>query len=321
MLSRYTNQRPWPRVPGAEWVNYKRPEEAVLVTTSARSHRPAPTFARFALDGPVLPLVTETLPLAESVRRKLLQCCKRLKCPDDPRRAYADLSSIAPAFWGKDEDRRPLIGHRHPFFLPVDEDNDGRIDHVAVFAPMGFIEREPQALDRLRRLRFGDLDLSLALVGLGVPGDFAGSRLLGPATTWESATPFVVTRHLKRRGRKRDPLEWSRGPDSQAAFICQVLREESDRRTALGVDRFAGAEIEPLADHAIGPRRLRSCEFHLGRDKRGDDGARRPRGAFRLRFSHPVPGPIALGRSCHFGLGLFLCVGEDGRRDREAVSG
>jgi CRISPR-associated protein Csb2 len=301
-------------------VNSKRRGEAVLVATPARSHRPAPTFARFALDGPVLPLVTETLPLAESVRRKLLECCKRLQCPDDPRRAYADLPSIAPAFWGKDEGRRPLTGHRHAFFLPVDEDNDGRIDHVAVFAPMGFTEREPQALGRLRRLQFGDLDLSLALVGLVGPGDFAGSRLLGPSTTWESASPFLATRHLKRRGRKRDPLEWSQGPDGRAAFVRQVLGEELERRAALGVDRLAAAEIEPLVDHAIGPRRLRSYDFHLGRAKRGDDGARRPRGAFRLRFPQPISGPIALGHSCHFGLGLFLRVGEDARRNRDDVS-
>ena len=40
--------------------------------------------------------------------------------------------------------------------------------------------------------------------------------------------------------------------------------------------------------------------------KPGDDGACRPRGLFRLRFPKPVAGPIALGHSCHFGLGLFL---------------
>lgn len=35
------------------------------------------------------------------------------------------------------------------------------------------------------------------------------------------------------------------------------------------------------------------------------DGGRRLAGAFRLRFCYPMHGPIALGRSSHFGLGLF----------------
>ena len=63
-------------------------------------------------------------------------------------------------------------------------------------------------------------------------------------------------------------------------------------------------QIEPL-EHA-GAHLLRSIQFRLNRRKSGDDGASRPRGLFRLRFPRPVAGPIALGHSCHFGLGLFV---------------
>ena len=78
-------------------------------------------------------------------------------------------------------ERRPLTGHWHAFFLPVDDDDDGQIDHVAVFAPMGFSPVELQAIDRLRRLRFGEVELAIVLVGLGEREDFARSRLLGPS--------------------------------------------------------------------------------------------------------------------------------------------
>lgn len=36
------------------------------------------------------------------------------------------------------------------------------------------------------------------------------------------------------------------------------------------------------------------------------DGRWRLAEAFRLTFRHPVRGPLALGHSCHFGLGLFV---------------
>jgi CRISPR-associated protein Csb2 len=41
-------------------------------------------------------------------------------------------------------------------------------------------------------------------------------------------------------------------------------------------------------------------------NKPGDDGGRRPSGAFRIAFAAAVRGPICLGHSSHFGMGLFL---------------
>lgn len=304
------HERSWSRAPGAMWVSYIiGPAKAEGPPRVVGRRRPVATFARFALDGPVLPTVTETLPLAELVRSALLSLCRRPRNPAEPRLAVADLPSFVPAFWGKDHERRPLTGHRHAFFLPVDEDDDGLLDHVAVFAPMGFSPAELQALDRLRRLRVekeGEEGLAIVLVGLGEREDFARSRLLGPSAVWRSATPFVVTRHLKRRGRKRDPREWSRGPDGNAAFVRAMLREELGRRDGLEPGSLAGVEIEALVEDGIGPRRLRTYEFRLHRQKQNDDGGRRARGAFQIRFPHPIMGPIVFGHSCHFGIGLFL---------------
>jgi CRISPR-associated protein Csb2 len=303
------HDRRWSGVPGSMWIHYTRPAADSPSAQPTVPRRPAATFARFALDGPVLPLVTATLPLAERVRTKLLYYCKSPRDPADPKRAEADLPAIAPAFCGKDASRQPLTGHQHAFFLPVDEDGDGRIDHIAVSAPMGFSDQELQAIDRLRRLPFDDVVLLLALVGLGAREDFARSRLLGPSAVWESATPFVVTRHLKRRGRNRDPLEWFQDREGRVAFVREVLRENLGRRdeTISGVS--PGVEIEALG-HTGGGRPLRPLQFRLDRRKPSDDGGRRPHGAFRLTFPTPVLGPIALGHSCHFGLGLFLRPGD-----------
>jgi len=307
------HDRRWSSTPGSKWVNYTRPDESVSHPRSTpRSKRAQITLARFALDGPVLPTVTNTLPLAEQVRYRLLKQCETLHKRANSQDAALGLQVPAPAFLGKDEARRPLTGHQHAFFLPYDEDGDGYLDHLAIFAPMGFNARELRALDRLRTLDLGETEFALTLIGLGVPDDFARSRLLGPSTTWESATPFLATRYLKRRGRKRDPREWSQSPGGYAAFVLHVLNEELVRRGSPQDDDFAGAQIEVIGDHRIGPRRLRTYEFRLQRRKSGDDGGRRPRGAFRIHFPRPVRGPICLGYSCHFGLGLFLQVAAPG---------
>jgi CRISPR-associated protein Csb2 len=258
------------------------------------------TVARYALAGPQgrpLPSVTETLPFAEQARRSLLARCTHLALRDHPTLADAAIWPLSPAFWGKDEHGRPDTGHQHAFFLPADEDGDGRLDHLTVFAPMGFNDLERQALDRLRRLPFGHADpLQLMLIGLGTAADFR-TPLLGPATVWVSATPFLVTRYPKLRGTKRDRPEDYATP---RAFARLVLRQELARR----------AELPPVVsiddEQLIGAQRLRRIQFKRFRNKRGDDGGRRPAGGFRITFAEPVRGPLCLGHSCHFGLGLFL---------------
>jgi CRISPR-associated protein Csb2 len=245
----------------------------------------------------VLPLVTETLPLAEQARRSLLAWCQRLVHRDQPSLADADIWPLSPAFWGKDLHGQSRTGHAHTFFLSADEDGDGRLDHLTVFAPMGFNTLECQALDRLRQLSFGDGDpLALVLIGLGNPRDFR-APLLEESTVWTSATPFVVTRYPKMRGTKRDRPEDYATP---GAFVRHVLRQEIERRPDL-------PPIESIEDQeSIGPQRLRPIQFKRFRRKPGDDGGRRPAGVFRLTFPASARGPLCIGHSCHFGLGLFV---------------
>jgi CRISPR-associated protein Csb2 len=291
----------WSMVPGTRWVNYTRPMESSAASSKRKAaHRPTRIVARFALDGPVLPLVTETLPLAEQARRALLSNCKSLARRERPGLADADIWPLAPALWGKDERGQPRKGHEHACFLPADEDDDGRIDHLTVYAPMGFNDLEVRALDRLRQLASRDGDsLRLLLVGLGNPNDFR-ARPLGESTVWVSATPFVVTRYPKLRGTKRDRPEHYA---SSRVFARHVLEEELRRRPGLpGI-----ISIDDIVEEGIGSQRLRPIQFQRFRGlKRGDDGGRRPTGGFSIRFAAPVRGPVYLGHSCHFGLGLFL---------------
>lgn len=265
--------------------------------TSGKSGVRSYSVARFALDGASLPLLTETLPLAEQARRSLLSKCKYLARRDKPSLADADIWPLSPAFWGKDAQGQPRTGHQHAFFLPADEDGDGRLDHLTVFAPMGFNALERQAIDSLRRLPLGDGDpLPLLLIGLGSERDFR-APVLEASTVWISATPFVVTRYPKLRGTKRDRPEDYASPQD---FARHILHQELKRRPELP----AIESIEPEA--LIGAHRLRTIQFRRFRSKNGDDGGRRPAGGFRIAFTAPAHGPVCLGHSCHFGLGLFL---------------
>jgi CRISPR-associated protein Csb2 len=305
-----THLEKWSDPPGSKWITYARPSDCFAPNPAARHHPPANssgiTLARYALDASILPLVEETLPLAEQARRHLMGRYKRVRqerkygrnIPPDAEKFVSEV------FAGKDTEGRPLVGHQHAYYLPSDEDGDGRIDHVTVYAEKGFDADEIAALDRLRRLTCGAGEpLALLLVGLGQVRDFR-APLLAESAAWESATPFVATRYPKWSGRKRDPAAL-RGQEPME-FARLVLREEIERlRQRRG--KLPNLErIDRLEGDRVGAHKLRRIQFKRSRSKRSDDGARHAWGAFRIVFDKPVRGPICLGHSCHFGLGLFL---------------
>lgn len=336
------HEQKWSDPPGSCWVQYVRRSDCFRVASKRRPSKIATsrprrviTVARYALDGTVLPLITETLPVAESARITLMGIFKRLKLdqyyggraprpiPNDAPRFRSDV------FSGKDADGRQLTNHRHAYYLPTDEDGDGRLDHLTIVAEMGFRSDdeapEVQALDQFRRLNWGDGEpLNLLLVGLGTATDFR-AMVLNDSRVWVSATPFLVTRHPKKNGRKRDPPHLL-GVENQQAFVQHVLREElarfAERRNATDPSSLPEViRIDPLVDdeqrvYRINPQRwsgdqatgpaLRPLQFKRFRRKRNDDGGSRPAGAFLIEFRNPVRGPICLGHSSHFGLGLFV---------------
>ena len=300
----------WSDPPGSRWMTYARPADCFhpLSKPARKSERNRGLqVARYALDSTVLPLATATLPLAEKVRRALMS---RMPQEGDRRRR----SQI---FSGKDADGRPLVGHGHAYFLPTDEDGDGRLDHFTVFARDGFGGDELRAVDRLRVLKPTDDEPEIRLLLLGVAQE-SQFRVppLGPAKAWVSATPFIATRHPKKDGARRDPPELLRDPKK---FVEETLREELARF----VERRGGGQIPRIKpcmkeagvfrirpslwrQGATGPPR-RAIEFKRFRSRKStDDGGRRLAGFFTLRFPEPVRGPIALGHSSHFGMGLFL---------------
>ncbi|HEX4112588.1 MAG TPA: type I-U CRISPR-associated protein Csb2 [Stellaceae bacterium] len=123
-----------------------------------------------------------------------------------------------------------------------------------------------EALEDFRELRAGAAG-KLTLVP-GAP-DLSDDPLLAPSQTWESLTPYRVTRHAKLN-------------DAAAALEADLLAE--CRRA--GLPRLQVENIKIIAKPSIGL-------FGLA----------------KLRFHSAVTGPIFLGRDRHFGGGLFVAVG------------
>ncbi|HZZ42840.1 MAG TPA: type I-U CRISPR-associated protein Csb2 [Tepidisphaeraceae bacterium] len=283
----------WSQPPGSQRVLYWRPSDPLQVGVPVRRRqtRATPVEAMLlAITTPSgrqspLPNVSRTLPQAELIHRALIGILgkgERVDCPE---------------LTGKDEHDQPLRNaHQHAHVLPLDLDKDRRIDHVLIFAKMGLGDRAQRAISSLRRTwtKGGAGDLQLAVVGKGNLSDLSRlpdplgpslARLIGPATTWTTLTPFVPPRFLKKEGRRNDLLH-------------QVQAELASRNLP------SDATITVLPLNVDETRPLR----HLVRSrKRGNAPPQDVCFAVEIRFATPVTGPLSLGYASHFGMGLFRC--------------
>jgi CRISPR-associated protein Csb2 len=201
---------------------------------------------------------------------------------------------------GKDAEGNPLSGHRHAEFLAWCE--DGAPTRLLVWrSERPFDEHEQEAM-----LRAASRDASWAAAGPDtdtwkvrlVPLDRAVPPPAGfdgvHARCWESVTPYVPPRHHLRGGKVRE----------YESLIAQIRRELRQR----GFDDAERVEVEPIGEadwvavHV--PRRQANQRAFLG-DRRGQ--------AIRIAFPEPVTGPVRLGHSSSFGLGLFRPAPENFR--------
>lgn len=294
----------WNRPPGTSWAEYLRPHDAFRITPVRRKRRVRPrrTVAKFALvaeskQTDLRPQLIDAVYLSENIRMALMSLTGK------------EQSGIpSPTFSGKELDGTPRKGHLHAFLLPVDDDGDGRIETVYIYAPEGFSELDEIAMGRLRRLwqHRGRPGLLPVLVGMGDPTDFGDtvpgmerSAILGASKVWASRTPFVLSRHPKYRNngkpRLRDNGEWIDGPEDQVRKEMEYMGLPQPER------------IERINHTVSRGKRLPWRDFARSR-RRGKGSFAGGGFGFRLHFPRPIQGPVALGYGCHFGLGQFTAL-------------
>jgi CRISPR-associated protein Csb2 len=275
----------WTIPPGATYVNYARSARCFDIAPIQRTKRNAfPTVARFAVVSQVMPRMTQAVSVAERIHQSLVKW-----------------SGNSPVFTGRQIQGEPMVGHDHAHVFCESYSQRDAITHVTVFARMGFDAAAGRALKQLRTVwGHGGHDLQLVLLGVGNIESFGDALPLQKANVWESASPFVPTRHPKcyRDGRpKLDEDGWPIG--SPAHDLRRLIRETGFPMPA---------KIEALSRIRTGKRFLRCIEFQAIRRHGNGSRAGQFGHAFRVTFAEPVQGPLAFGYAAHFGLGLFVPV-------------
>ena len=284
---------------GAEWWTYvRRPgcfTKFRTMAPGARGHGESAQVVRFAMSGKVLPMAFDTLRWGELARRSAMS-----------RYGRNDNGELSVALSGKDPSGTPLKGHEHAFYLPTDEDGDGRLDHLTVWTPGGFTAREFQAVLSIDTLNPGSHrePLQLAYQSHGAASDFIGvSPLFDSARVWRSLTPYILTRHVKFRG-PRDPNGRREMVDSPRE---QIVREFSLRWPAgPSLVRVRAQDLKKRIPPMREGQSTGFRPFDYFTQKRGGGSNGGGVFNFEIELDSPISGPLALGFACHLGLGVFI---------------
>jgi CRISPR-associated protein Csb2 len=284
----------WNLPPGSTWVQYRRPlgiMDTKAVQTSSPSRETINLFllslSTVSGNMSALPTIARTLPQAEILHQTLVS-------KSDPGKTGHAPKELT----GKDEQGRSLSGHRHTHILPVDLDEDGHLDHILLWSPMGFTLPAQEAIRKARRTwaKGAPGDLHLAIAGHAdlshiteLPRELRS--YIGQGTTWISSSPFVPPRYLKKKGVN----------SIEGQLLAELKQRGFPEPTNIEVARFPESE-----DMAEAQRNL-FRHFVRGRLRGGMEPPQDSGIFVRLTFSTPVQGPICLGYGSHFGMGLFRC--------------
>ncbi|MBY0279029.1 type I-U CRISPR-associated protein Cas5/Cas6 [Candidatus Binatia bacterium] len=285
--------------PGAQWLYAGRPERpAARERRRVPEHRPDCHLMQFAIGWNVAPEPRALVRLTSRFRGAVLRELLRLKTRDASvnwTRASRDVREAVADMTGKDANGDALKGHRHTEFLAWCEVDQAT--RLLVWRGSRAFNADEQEAILLAAAR----DVSWAAAGSEsdewkvrlVPLDRAvppppgfGSQ---SSKVWESVTPYVPPRHHLRGGKEREG-------ESMAE---QIRREVQGRKLAQDVEVELVGTPQWVSVHV--PRREANKRALIG-DRRGQ--------RVRLRFSTRVAGPIRLGHSSSFGLGLFRPVEE-----------
>jgi CRISPR-associated protein Csb2 len=296
--------------PGARWLYAVRPPRpAIRESVATPTQRVGlPHLVQFALGVAVAPEPRAVCHLTSAFRQQLLRLAAKeragaLGLPSTPltwSRAPAPVRSELALLAGRDAEGRPLKGHQH-LRLAVWFEGQRPVRLLAWRHLQPFRDWELDALHVV-----ADSELAWQQSGGGaVPGWAVRLIPLHPTTpppdgfsgrgaaVWDSVTPYVPPRHWFRKNGSARPAD---------DVSSQVARELAQ----------LGFEVKGLI---VETRGARWTSVHLppagGAERRTGD----KRGFLvRLEFPHVVAGPIAIGHSSHYGLGLFRpALGSHGR--------
>jgi hypothetical protein len=280
--------------PGAIWKFAERPTVAKSTPRDKpRKERPPVSILQFAIGGRVFPFVKYWLRITENFRGIILHQIARKhdecggKFSELPPQIRGEFSLLS----GKDEYGKPLTGHQHAaFFLIPDE--DGKPSRLICWRKEPFTTEEQHAIlaasEKPLKWNFDSDGWKLRLVPL--PNETPlphGKNIFGESAVWKTLTPFVPELHAFARNGK---------PKSGYEIETQI----NDALAKLGLPN---AEVTiPASQNEPSQWVKIHCPLRERNAQTNDD-----RRAFHigLKFKQKIHGPLFLGHSSHFGLGLF----------------
>lgn len=287
--------------PGTIWYYAAIPQRPVVT----RTVKPTPRFPdslnciQFAVGGRVYPPLAQWIKVTERFRGRVLKHLSA-QITGNPRSHYGSLTpeqqNELALISGKDGGGNPLLGHQHAFFLLWPNGN-GVPDRLVIWRRQPFTPQEIQALlatsEHPISWASGAPDWSVRLV----PLPFETSPPLGllfEARVWQSATPFVPPTG-RRRFRKNGRVRIGESPQQ---MLIKLLQTEGKPPPSKVTPFNVQEETSWVNLHKTRQRRQLRTEARTPWV--------RPGYWLRVEFNEPVPGPLILGDSCHFGLGLFV---------------
>ncbi|MBA2224685.1 type I-G CRISPR-associated protein Csb2 [Thermogemmata fonticola] len=283
--------------PGTAWyyatIPTKKPVRPVPMTR--RRYPPDVRVLQFAVGGRVYPPEAHWVKLTERFREEVIrQRCFQVS--DRRTTRYGELTDeerdALSLIRGLDGAGNRVDGQTTAFFALI-PDAEGLATRLICWRNSPFTDDEIDAFLAATELPLawerGSMDWQIRLVVLPFsvppPADY-----WSPAQVWQSVTPFVLPagrQRFRRNGRRRP------GETPEACLRKLLVRFGLPEPLVEGVE--GGSTWTTI--HETPPERQRRSE---------ERGTRmRPGYRFRLQFGQPVPGPLCVGHSCHFGLGLF----------------
>lgn len=196
---------------------------------------------------------------------------------------------------GKDEHGNPLNGHLHAYFL-LWPDEDGNPTRLVVWREKPFEPKEIEALLKAleRPIRWEPAARKWGIRLLPLPFEISLLKgMFDEARVWRSVTPFVppAERHRFRKSRRERPSE----------TVEKFVEKLANNRSPV-------ARVEKICE----PIWVNLHEARERRRARKETGTpwMRPGYMVCVEFRKSIMGPLIIGDSCHFGLGLFVAERE-----------
>ena len=226
----------------------------------------------YELNSTVLPLITESIIIAERFHKKILGIYNK------------KYKKNSPTLSGIDIDGSIMKGHRHIFISPMDTNRDGRIDHIMVRSSTPLTQEETYSLNIMKTMYQDNGKPDIQMFPVEWLRNNNESTLFHKSKIFISQTPFVLTKHYRK------------GRGDYGIWLKEQVTEEL---SYIGLP--APIDICPI-EKTDGQHIFLWLDFC--RNRKNETPGRGY--GFRITFDHQVSIPFNIGRFSHFGLGLFI---------------